>query len=266
MKTMEHVLDWLLEGLQSPQSSPKLAWGEETARLAPTLAGCTGLPFDEAPPKKDAPAPPPGFVSKHNNFSLLSVLYRITHQIPFLPVVQENKAVRQTDHTNVSSLVVLSPEETSKFRKVAKEHGRTVTVLTHAFLAAAEVETALRTAVESADTELYEKTLGVYEQATHFLFGFTFVNHVCRLVLCVRICKFTSLPSVISFQSTRRFSLPTELPCSPLTELQWCGTCKPCATLPLSTRSQRRLSVTCPIARGGMESSLLVALRVMVSP
>ncbi|KII84678.1 hypothetical protein PLICRDRAFT_179481 [Plicaturopsis crispa FD-325 SS-3] len=161
MKLMEHVFDYLLEGLASPQSTPKLAWGEETARLPPTLAGCTGLEIDDKS-TQGPPAPPPGF-------------------IPFLPIVKVNKDAKPTDHTNIGSLVVLDPEETKKFRKAAKEHGRTVTVLMHAFLALAETETALRLAIESGDAETYEKTVGAYEQATHFLFGFTFVNHRHKL-------------------------------------------------------------------------------------
>ncbi len=88
------------------------------------------------------------------------------------------------DHTsaneanNVNALLSLTPEETARYRQVCRAHGVTVTDLMLALLALAEIESTLQVALKSDNGELTAKNIGAYEQASHFLFGFYFINHV----------------------------------------------------------------------------------------
>jgi hypothetical protein len=69
MPLMELVYDWMFEALDG-KSGPEIKWGEETARLAPTMAACTGelfpTPQSEEAKSSDgsavAPPGPPPFV------------------------------------------------------------------------------------------------------------------------------------------------------------------------------------------------------------
>ncbi len=88
------------------------------------------------------------------------------------------------DHTfaneanNVNALLSLTPAETARYRQVCRAHGITVTDLMLALLALAEIESTLQVALKSDNGELTAKNIGAYEQASHFLFGFYFINHV----------------------------------------------------------------------------------------
>jgi hypothetical protein len=52
MPLMQFVFDCMFEKLDGKQE-PTLQWGEETARLAPTMAACTGELFP--PPQSEEP-------------------------------------------------------------------------------------------------------------------------------------------------------------------------------------------------------------------
>ncbi len=89
-----------------------------------------------------------------------------------------------TDHTsandanNVNALLNLAPEETAQYCQVCRTHGITVTALMLALLALAEIESTLQVVLKSDNGELTAKNIGAYKQASHFLFGFYFINHV----------------------------------------------------------------------------------------
>ncbi|KAK0196183.1 hypothetical protein F5146DRAFT_319228 [Armillaria mellea] len=163
MKLLEHILTWTLEELKTPSAgTPELEWGSEPVRLAPTLILAAQLPLDQAPEPKAAPAPPPGF-------------------IPFLPAVVDADHTSADEANNVNALLSLTSEETARYRQVCRAHGVTVTDLMLALLALAEIESTLQIALKSDNGELTAKNIGAYEQASHFLFGFYFINHRHKL-------------------------------------------------------------------------------------
>jgi hypothetical protein len=90
-------------------------------------------------------------------------------------------------HENVTSLLKLTREETAAYRTACKKRGRTATHLMNALLVLAELETALRWAIVHGGEDILAQTAGAYEQATHILFAFTFINQVVFAT-----CKFAS--------------------------------------------------------------------------
>ena len=161
MKLMEHLLSWTLDELKNPtQETLKLDWGSETSRLPPTLVVAAELHSKPFPEGNPPPAPPPGFV-------------------PFLSPIIANKNIVPGQSNNVSALLVLTEAETAKYREACRRNGVTVTDLMLALIALAEVEMALQLAIKNKDAAAADP----YEQATHFLIGFYFMNHV-RLLPC----------------------------------------------------------------------------------
>ncbi len=183
MKLMEHVLTWTLEELKLPSTGdPLLDWGSETVRLAPTLIVAAQMPLEDCPDAKVAPLPPAEFVS--HSMIPLNVVAHIDFwgiQAPFLPRIVDNTSASANDHNNVHVRLTLTKDETTRYREVCRANGVTVTDLWLALLALAEIEYTLQSAADAPE-EVAQANIAAYERASHFLFGFYFMNHVSSVL------------------------------------------------------------------------------------
>ncbi|PBK81005.1 hypothetical protein ARMGADRAFT_1020585, partial [Armillaria gallica] len=137
--------------LKTPSAgTPELDWSSKLVHLAPRLTLAAQLLLDQA----REPKATSGIHADHTS---------------------ANKA------NNVNALLNLAPEETARYCQVHRAHGITVTALMLTLLALAEIESTLQVVLKSGNGELTAKNIGAYEQASHFLFGFYFINHRHKL-------------------------------------------------------------------------------------
>jgi len=92
---------------------------------------------------------------------------------------------------DVTRLVTLTPEATSKLHALTKEKGVTVTQVVTALSALAHVEAYAKIALEIGD-ERFQTVAGAYAMATHYLVAINFINHVCQLFVYFQPSKLTS--------------------------------------------------------------------------
>lgn len=81
------------------------------------------------------------------------------------------------DTNNINVRLTLTEEETTKYRQACRANSVTVTALWLALLALTEIEYTLQVSAQSSE-DVAKKNAAAYEAATHFLFGFYFMNHV----------------------------------------------------------------------------------------
>ncbi|KIK61245.1 hypothetical protein GYMLUDRAFT_261130 [Collybiopsis luxurians FD-317 M1] len=157
MKLMENILIWTLDELKRPTAgTPKLNWGEETIRLAPTMILAAELPLNKGQHPLELPK----------------------GVIPFLPPIIENPDLKPGDMTNVAAYLQFSEQKTMEYRLAGRKHGVTVTDMMLTLTALATVETELKIALKDGlSPQTREIHMTPYEQSTHFLVGIYFMNH-----------------------------------------------------------------------------------------
>ncbi|KAF9266400.1 hypothetical protein L218DRAFT_996581 [Marasmius fiardii PR-910] len=128
----------VLEGSAEPIS--ELRWGEETKRLPPASMVINAKA--KAYPKKSQPHP-------------------LSQMIPWTWAPAESSSPRTRD---VSALVTLSVETTSKLHSISKLHGRTISEVVNALSILAHAETSL-TAAAKAGSERFKTVFQSYKES-----------------------------------------------------------------------------------------------------
>ncbi|KAF9020947.1 hypothetical protein BDZ89DRAFT_1071871 [Hymenopellis radicata] len=153
MKLMEYVLTWTLEELKSPSTGdPLLDWGSETPKCRYKIVQ----------------------MPKVHPFLLPDL------SVPFLPSIVGNTSASANDHNNAHVRLTLTKDETTRYREVCRANGVTATDLWLALLALSEIEYTLQSSADAPE-EAAQTNIAAYEQASHFLFGFYFINHRHKL-------------------------------------------------------------------------------------
>ncbi|KAK7051060.1 hypothetical protein VNI00_005172 [Paramarasmius palmivorus] len=160
----------ILQGSAKPVS--ELPWGEETKRLPPA-SNIINAQANAYPKKDQAPPVLPNLVRSLRLERSTSVLTRLFSKTPWTwPPVE----VTPFTPRDISTLVTLPVETTSKLHTISKAHGRTISQVVTALSILAHAEISLAAAAK-AGPERFNVVSKSFKESEVYKIAFTFTNY-----------------------------------------------------------------------------------------